>query len=152
MCRILEFSRKTFARSFSLYQMQNQTSFSVTILSTVDHEITSERLIILSYIRFKLFSILSFTRLVSLFYVQTNIYIQSQQNAVCYTMAFYFLYIKLFQEEVYQSYNNQKIVPWQAFIQALLSTGVFAKDSVSLLFTQLNISMRCSQEHQRKHF
>ena len=49
-------------------------------------------------------------------------------------MTFYFLYIKLFQEEVYQSYN-QKIVPWQAFIQALLSTGVFAKDSVSLLFT-----------------
>ena len=77
MCRILEFLRKTFARSFSLYQMQNQTSFSVTILSTVDHEITSERLIILSYIRFKLLSILSFTRLVSLFYVQTNIYIHS---------------------------------------------------------------------------
>ena len=50
-------------------------------------------------------------------------------------MTFYFLYIKLFQEEVYQSYNNQKIVPWQAFIQALLSTGVFAKDSVSLLYT-----------------
>ena len=35
MHRILQFSRKIFARSFSLYQMQNQKSFFVTILTIV---------------------------------------------------------------------------------------------------------------------
>ena len=50
ICRILQFSRKTFATLFSLYQIQNQKIFFVTNLTMVDHETTSEILIILSYV------------------------------------------------------------------------------------------------------